>query len=344
MIPIFTLLALLGAVVASYTDIRFGVIRNKLTMPLFAIGFIGNLLVYRLEIVRDLFTSVLLIFVIGYAFWRFAGWSAGEIKEFLFLAALLPRYPSELKGFFSPLLGPYPFILTIFLNTFLVVFPFILLWGVYLSYKKGLIKEFLSPIKDMKKAVLSATVFTGAILLSALLNVSIVFAIPLIIFSYRVNKRLKVLLSAIIGAVFILESGNLGFLIEYFVGLVLTIMVFQLIWNSMNVIRSEALHENVLIRDLKEGMVISEDIYIEKGKVVGKGLKERVKSRGRKPVIEKQARGLTKEELEKIQELHRKGKLKSLRITKAAPFAPVVLAGLLISLYIGDIVMVVTRG
>jgi preflagellin peptidase FlaK len=323
MISGFTLLALFGAVVASYTDVKYGVIKNNLTLSLFVVGVLGHLIVEGGRIAIPLLSSTLLIFIIGYAFWFVGGWSAGDAKEFLFLAALLPVYPAELKSSFNPILGPYPFIMTLFINTFLVVFPFIFLWGLYTSFKKAKLKEFLEPLKKIEESGINAGVFVAAILLSKILNVGPVFAIPLIIFSYRLSNRIKISLSLIVGAWFIYYSGAVYFVIRYFSGVLVAIMLFRLFWNSMNVLRKEALQETVKIEELAEGMVLTEEIYIGNDK------------------IENRARGLTKDEIDKLKESH---KMEEIRIKKTAPFAPVILAGLLISLTVGDLVMVMSLG
>ncbi|MFQ5801168.1 MAG: A24 family peptidase C-terminal domain-containing protein, partial [Candidatus Hydrothermarchaeales archaeon] len=227
---------------------------------------------------------------------------------------------------------------------FLAIFPFILLWGIYASVKKAKLKEFLEPLKKIDEAGINAAVFVAALLLSDILNVSPAFAIPLVIFSYKLKDRIKILLSLLVGIGFIYYRGDLFFVIKYFGALFVTIMLFKLLWNSMNIVRKEALHDLVKIQELKEGMILSEDIYIENDKIFSKGIKERVIKRGKGPAIEKQARGLTMEEIDKLRELHKQGKIEEISITKGIPFAPIVLVGLLISLTLGDLIMVVRHG
>ncbi len=323
---IFTLLALFGATVASYTDLKRGVIQNKLTFSLFAGGVLGHLVLDGTAIVWALLSSVLLIFAMGYGFWYLGGWSAGDAKEFLFLAALLPSYPSALQGFFDPRLGPYPFVVTIFVNTFLAIFPFILFWGIYTSFKQARHKELLNPAAGYKEIGLNAAIFTAAILLISLLSLSAVFTIPLILVGYKLNDRLKAAASLAIAFVFIIQTQDIGFIFKNFSGIFLAILVFRLFWNSIKVVRKHALEERVTVGELEEGMVPSEEIYIGEDK------------------IETRARGLSMEEIERLKALQKQGTIEEIRVKKTIPFAPVILIGLLISLGIGDLIMVVRNG
>jgi preflagellin peptidase FlaK len=326
---IFTLLALSGAVVASYTDLKHGIIHNKLTLGLFAVGFFGHLILDGMKLLLPLLTGIVLIFILGYGFWVVGGWSAGDAKEFLFLAALLPNYPQEFSNYLglnSPVLGPYPFVVTIFLNTILAIFPFILLWGIYTSIKKAKLSELFEPLQKLKEIGLSAAVFTAAILATALMGVTAVLAIPLVLVSYRLSDRVKIGVSATIALAFIIRTFDVLGVLKNFSTIFLAFLLFKLFWNSIKIVREIALKETVNVGDLKEGMVPSEAIYIGENK------------------IETRAGGLTMEEIDKLKQHKKEGRLEKITVKKTTPFAPVILIGLLISLTIGDIIMAVSNG
>lgn len=323
---IFTLLALLGATIASYTDLKRGIIQNKLTFSLFAVGILGHLILDGSAIVIPLLSSILLIFAMGYGFWYLGGWSAGDAKEFLFLAALLPRYPSSLQSFFNPGLGPYPFVVTIFANTFLAIFPFILFWGIYTSFKQARLNLLLEPLKNFRQIGINAALFTAAVLLVSLLGVSAVFTIPLVLIGYKLQNRLKAAASIAIVTLFIIQTQEVLIVLKNFAGIFLVILLFRLFWNSISVVRKHALEETVSVGELNEGMVPSEEIYIGEDK------------------IENRARGLSMDEIERLKALQKQGTIEEIRVKKTIPFAPVILIGLLISLSIGDLMMVVRNG
>jgi preflagellin peptidase FlaK len=355
---IFTLLALFGATVASYTDLKRGIIQNKLTFSLFGVGIFGNLILTKGEIMMDLLSGILLMFVIAYSFWRFAGWSAGDGKLFLSLAALLPRYPTDLSSKFNlnPAVANYPFIITIFINTILMMFPILIFLGVFLSLKKGKGKKFLEPLTDIKKVAIIAMQFTALLLLSNMFNVNFVLVF-LILFFLRI--LLSVLLrfnldpltpvvnvfTGIIVVFFVYRRGAPLFVIEVFIGILLSIILFRFVWNSINVMIAEGFREEYNINELKEGMILGDDIYIENDKVVSikKWTKENI-MKGKDAEIEAQARGLTLEEIEKLKWLQNDGKLNTVIIKKGTPFGLSVLFGLLLSLIFGDIMMVVRNG
>ncbi len=323
MTPIFTLLAVMGAAVAGYTDFKHGIIPNRLTLSLFTIGFLGHLLLEGRTIAFTLFSGVVLMFVLGYGFWFLGGWSAGDAKEFLFLAALLPIYPLELRSYFNPALAPYPFVLTIFVNTFLAIFPFIFIWGVYLYFKKAELNSLITPFKESREIAVNAVILTAAVVLTSLLGLNALFAIPIILISLKLGERLKLLLSLSIMPLFLLLKGDLIFIGRYFAFLFLGILTFKLFWNAIKIVRKEALVKDVGVNELEEGMVLSEAIYSGDDK------------------IDNKARGLSMDEIESIRKI--KGK-EIIRVKRTIPFAPVIFIGLLISLAFGDLTLVMRNG
>ncbi len=323
---IFAVLAIFGALAASYTDIKKGIIQNKLTLPLFMIGLVGNLAVHGREIAMELSLSVGLIFSAGYIFWRIGGWSAGDAKEFLFLAALLPRYPEDLRGIFNPVLTSYyPFIITVFFNTFLAIFPFILIWGIYLSFSTSSQRLLLEPIRKWREAAAHALILSALLSLTQLLRIHPLFVIVLLAASYKLKQQLKIGISLLIMGWFLYSTGKTLELTAYYATTILAILLLRLLWNSITVIRTEGLTENIKVTELEEGMILSEEIYTGKDK------------------IHKWARGLNTEEIEKIKSMSDKGEIgEELKIKRAAPFAPVIFIGLMISLIAGDMVVMLS--
>lgn len=121
---LLTLIAFIGTLTAAYTDFKHDTIPNILTLPLILSGLILHLL-YGLYInnlspfyLATLGTGGILIFFIGILMGR--GLSAGDIKVFMFIAALVPSFPDALHGIFAPLIAPYPFIFSVCVNTILL--------------------------------------------------------------------------------------------------------------------------------------------------------------------------------------------------------------------------------
>jgi len=342
---LFLLLAVLGIAVASYYDVRYRIIPNWLTLPLFFAGVAGNMFLGN---AKPLLASVGAMFLVGYSLWKLGFWSAGDAKEFLFLSALLPSYPQELKGFFNPYIAPYPFPITVFLNTFLASFPLVFLYAFYLTAKKTKITHAENLKNNLKKASSAApnALFISALLvILSSLNLSIgsfYLSVPFVLLASAYLKSLKLKTGvAFFGLVLSLYYGSiLPFLVSSAV-IFLGIILFKIFWSSINFVSRQGLYDEIEIENLKEGMILAEEIYHEKigandKVIVGKNLYKRVMG-GKDVIVSSAARGLEKEEIEKIKELAGEGKIeKRIMVKKSMSLAPA-LFGLGISLVFGDI-------
>lgn len=353
---LFVLLALAGGVIASITDVRSGIIPNRLTFTLIAVGIFGYLTYGSLTGNHSMFLASLksfaVMFVVGYLFWMLGAWSAGDAKEFLFIATLIPAYPAFLYGTFNPNIAWYPFVISVFINTFLAIFPFIFLYSLYISVKKELVSRFIGPIKRPVEYLETSFVLVAAIGISELLGMRIL-ALLLLLLLYKTPRKYRLLFSTLGVLAYVFISKELWysralFMFEYFVVVLLFIVVIRLLLNSMDIIRKEALMGEIKITDLKEGMIVAEEIYIQDGEIlkddksVVKKIKEVAKTGTldafqRKSVVGTGAAGVSKEEIELLNEYVKKGKLKDrVKVKESMPFAPVILAGLIITLLIGD--------
>ncbi len=360
---LFVFLALGGAVIASITDIRSGIIPNKLTFTLIAVGIFGYLaygiLTDDLAPFLASLKSISTIFVVGYIFWMLGAWSAGDAKEFMFIAALIPAYPAFLYSTFNPTIAGYPFVLTVFINTFLSIFPFIFLYSLYVAMEKGLFFRFVEPLKNLKGYIETSFVLVGAISISKFAGMWIEFdslwilALPALLLLYKIPRKYRISLSAAGILVYVYPLSELwysraSFIFTYFVIMLLFIVTIRLLLNSINVIRKEALIEETKITDLEDGTIIAEEIYIRDGEVLRDNrsmiekIKDAAKTGSYQAMFQKKgvgtgAAGVTEKDIELLKEYVKNGKLEDrTNIKKSVPFAPVILAGLVISLMVGD--------
>ncbi len=93
------------------------------------------------------------------------------------------------------------------------------------------------------------------------------------------------------------------------------------------------------IKDLKPGMILEDVIYkdkegYKKRVVSAAGFLEEPEKSGQKSVIKPAPEGLNEDDIKRIKELHRTGKLKEseVRIAQTLPFAPFLLAGVLMTI------------
>lgn len=355
---LFMFLALGGAVIASVTDMRSGTIPNRLTFTLIAVGIFGylayGLLTGDLGLFSASLKSLAVMFIAGYLFWMLGAWSAGDAKEFLFIAALIPAYPAAfLYGTFNPTIAYYPFVITVFINTLLSIFPFIFLYSLYVSLKKKLASRFTEPLKNPVKYLERSFVLAAAIGISTFFGMWVITPLALLLL-YKIPGKYRIPLSALAILAYIFPLSpfwySRGLLIStYFVITLLFIVTIGLLLNSINIIRKEALIEETKITDLEEGAIIAEEIYIQDGEVLrdNRSIIEKIKDAAktgsyqtlfqRKSIVATGAAGVTEEEIELLKEYVKKGKLEDrVNVKKSMPFAPVILAGLTISLVIGD--------
>lgn len=352
---LFVTAALMGGALASYTDLKSGIIPNRLSFSLIGLGLIGYLS-YSLYLRNyGLFIMVLknfaLIFIIGYLFWFLGGWSAGDAKELMFLAALVPQYPGFLTLYFAPVLPPYPFALTMVFNTFLAIFPFIALYAVIISFAKVGLKKFTAPLLSYQSYGYRGVVIVAAYSFAMLTGTGILFLPAVLALSVLKDRRITMGSSiALIGAYILQGGGEPLSIVKYFFLASLLLASLGFFFNALKILRKEGLRSEVKITELEEGMIPAEDIYNEGGEVsrddrdslekAWESIKTlNLKIEKKKSLINTGAAGVTIEDIKHLKKMVDDGKLEDkILITRAMPFAPAILLGFLLSLLFGDLV------
>ena len=120
--------AVAGACVAIYTDMRWRIIPNKLNFPMIAFGVIFYLVLgfYNWDFMMAISGALgaAICFVIGYALWLTGGWAGGDVKLFTALGALL-------YGYTMPVGNPiYPMPLTILFNSVIAIIPVLIVYSI----------------------------------------------------------------------------------------------------------------------------------------------------------------------------------------------------------------------
>ena len=381
-IPLISIIiAVVACIYASYSDLKEGVIRNNLTFPLIAIGIILNA-IYVFTSPASIFLFIEcaivtgLIFVLGYVFWKMGAWAGGDVKLFTALAALLPfyaipLYPSivnyQILGVNFPAEALYPFPFTLIINSILSMLPFLLIYVFYIVVKNKphLMGELASPIKDYKKNIVLTLVVTSAVTLTytltkeldiqiVLLSLILIYLLSFVI--SKIPNRIKAVLISVV-TVYALFT-NFKITITGIVLIFISIIILEIIKKLLTSVSKEALQDNYKMSELKEGMIPAYSIFEKDNKVYvdDKSFITRVKNaintgdvtlinppKG-KLLVSSMAAGLTEKDIEVLKELKNKNKLADVfRIKKGIPFAPSILIGLLISLFIGDIAFILEK-
>ncbi len=363
--------AILACFYAGYSDMKRGIIPNKLTLPLIGIGILLNgvyaFMINDLWIVVKCATYVVVIFIIGYVLWRAGAWAGGDVKLFTALAALIPFYPSfagyTLLGVKFPVIATYPFPFTVIINSIISMFPFLLIYVLFISIKKKphLLDELLTPIKEYRKNIVLTLVITSAITITFLvtyylpyqiiiLSLIIIYLLTMVI--SKLPNRIKAVVISV-AVVFALYE-NFELTVSSIIVLLLSITILGIIIKLITSVSREALQEDVPIQDLKEGMISAYNIYKRDDMIYvdDKGIFEKIKEAIKsgdmsliapkgKPIISSMAAGLTEDDIKLLQALAEEGRIKNrFRIKKGVPFAPSIFIGLMISLFVGDLAFI----
>ena len=374
------IIALVACIYASYTDFKDGIIQNKLTFPLIAIGIILNgIYVFTTSNILLFIECVIvtgIIFILGYVFWKMGAWAGGDVKLFTGLAALIPFYaipfyPTlvsyQILGLQFPLVGTYPFPFTLIVNSILAILPFLLIYVIYIAVKTKpyLIGELLSPIKEYKKNIVLTMVVISAVTIT--FNLTKQFDIQIILVSLILISLLSLIISKIpntIKAVLVSLVTVYALITNLYVTLTgiviifISIVLIEIIKKLLTSVSKEALQDDYNIEDLKEGMISTYNIYEKDNEIVigDKSFTTRIKEaintgdlslinppRG-KVIISSMAAGLTQEDINLLKELNIKNKISNtLKIKKGVPFAPSILIGLIISLFLGDLAFILGK-
>lgn len=362
-IKIFAItLVVLTCIIATYTDIKYQIIPNKLTFTVGIIGFALGVYYYLMLGAGGLtfyFLSILLVYILSYILWRIGLWAGGDVKLFTTLSTLLvadymdilPTF--NVAGVIFPVYFDYisPIFELIF-NSILSVLPLILL---IISYEILKNKTYL--MKDLTKniclidVVISLNTLMIFTILVDILDVSIIIEfIILVIISYlnnRISKKYKtvtIAITVITLVIMVIRNMTMIYLLES-ISISIIYLIRAIIKSG---IISEALKNNVKIDDLTESMVLAYNLCYDGGKYYfdKRKLKEKLTSKKEDEIIiSTRAAGLSSDEIKLIRKFYCEGLLpdNQILIKKTLSFGPFVLAGLLVTLTIGDVYLLILQ-
>ena len=121
---IFIIVALLGTIFSSITDLKGRWVPDWSNYALIFIGLGGHAIISILTVsFKPLLHSIAgagLFFLIAAAMFYGGAWGGGDTKLFIGLGALLPIYPIILTNHVNPAIAPWPFLFTLWLNTLII--------------------------------------------------------------------------------------------------------------------------------------------------------------------------------------------------------------------------------
>ncbi len=300
---IYVALALTGAVIATYFDLKTRIIPKGLTLGLlglaFAIKFVESGVTHSPMPLINSVIAATVSYIILYFAWRFGVLAGGDVKLLVALSALL------VKGNTFPILNKYYLIfLPILWNGILLVSIPLLFYLLYNLNRKVFPIVWKSFVSSVGYSFLVYSVFS---FYSGWFSLLLLFVLSFIPYKW--------LVFLVPGAFTISRFGWYQFGLTFLVIFSMDVF-FQLMMRGRDLFK-EVKH----VRGLKEG-----DIIVG---VVG----------ARRFKFKTLARGATKSD---IQYLRERG-VERVYVQRSIPFTPIILLGLLVLVSVGDLIWLVVR-
>ena len=331
---------LILGVITSYTDIKYGKIRNNwikfalIYALLMNISIIGYYYLTRQPLniyyIIELITNFIIAAIIGFLIWNYGLWTAGDGKLFIAYAALIP-----LSVYAHNYLKYFPSFIVL-INTFLPISIYLfvkLMVKSSLKQKKEVLSLIFNPKQLLSSAVSLFAVHWGIKYLFLLMDLNEGFflriIITIIVFSLlqKIFKKNTTIIMFIIFSLRLLidkDVYSVGFLMEFS-----WLLVIWILFKSFVVeLGSNFFTDKVRINDLEPGMIVYDNIV--KDKYTYKKERKKESSKEEQEVLFKvRPEGITEEEIEKIKKLDKKKRLffRTLNIQKTVPFAPFMFLG-----------------
>jgi preflagellin peptidase FlaK len=226
--------------------------------------------------------------------------------------------------------------------------------------------ELISPVKKYKKNIVLTLVITSAVTLTLILTPYLPFQMILIsliliyLLTLIISKLPNIVKAVIVSAltVFALYS-NLYLAISSVIILFIIITATEIVKTLLLSVNKRALQDDYEIQNLKEGMIPAYNMYQRNDEVYidEKGLFDKIKESIKKGnlaglsepsgklLVSNMAAGLSKENIELLKKLYAENKIhnNNFKIKKGVPFAPSILIGLLLSLFVGDLAIILQK-
>jgi Flp pilus assembly protein protease CpaA len=330
---------------SSYTDIKYGKIKNYLVLLLFLCGFLINIFITK-TFINFFYSSLinfLIAFILAFSMWLFNLWSQADAKLFSAFAFLLPitSYKQIYLGFPA---------LTVLINTFV---PFAIFYSIVsiaeLKFNplKKYLRENFNTVNLLKVIVyvLGISFITNLIFkefslgTNFLVQIFLTFVIIEFLFKY---KKFYLDLIFYLFAIFnvVINHANL-FTFNFIENYIILIFAYQILGILFSYLSEFSLVENVKINELRPGMILGEILIFDK-KVFKKKKLMFISFSGffnyiRRSKFNKVNFVLTDENIRKLKALDKRNKLgfETVKVEKSIPFAPILALGVVITYFLG---------
>jgi len=337
---------LILGLITSFTDIKFGKIRNKWVLFGLLYGLIINMILFSYYINTgnlriDYFFEFLINsgfgLAIGFGFWLSGIWTAGDGKLFFAYAVLVP-----LSGYVNGYIKWVPSTILL-INVFVPMFLYFSVISIFKSnwkIKKSILRDFFSAkLLNMFFYLFIIHWFVSLFSVNGFFTRGILSILIYYLFGKKLKTEEKIspkfilIILALSSIRFILDKNvYTSFFWREFLLLFVFLILFRLIIN----LGADSFNKEISIKNLKPGMVLAESI-IKKGKKYEKKKKKGIWSI-KDTFIEELPEGINKEDIKKL----KKTKIKIIKIKQTLPFAPFMFLAVLLTIIVkGNILILV---
>ncbi|WP_455645845.1 prepilin peptidase [Methanosphaera sp.] len=339
-------------IIATYTDVKWSIIPNKLTLTTILIGLILVSTYYFLINSFNLFyyISVIVTFIISYILWYLGVWAGGDVKlltaiSTLFIPEFLDIIPQYSIGFlhlpFYFLEGNIPS-LWVIVNSIISVLPLIVMIMFYIILKR---KSFL--IKELKKTIkINEGMFNLTLLIIIYTLIDLIHVDNILlklgfmfIFLFLMNKFFKenkpvIILSTIVVLLFEFINGNLLIFLSQFIVVEYIIIIRHIMKNKLF---NKVFTDYYDVNCLNEGMILSYNLCRKNNSYYFKDLSLFGKlNNNDEVIIYSNAAGLENKDISLLKKLNKNNYIENVPIKKGIPFAPFILMGVMLTLFFGN--------
>lgn len=342
-IKLFTLTTIfLCCIIATYTDIKWGIIPNYLTFSMIILGL--GIITYYFYITSnfkiDYYFAVLCIFIFSYVLWHFGLWAGGDVKLITGISTMLiPDFLNYANTGFVDYLIP---IFYVMINSLFSVLPIIILIVLYeiIKNKRHLTSKLYSSFNIYETLFNLNILFTLNVILG-MMNIGVlikwvVICITLYLANNKIGKNKKLIQITTILIILTITCTTFHMIKSY----IITFIVLEFITLTFNFIKngtiSEILTSNYSINNLDEGMLLAKPLVSYENTYTFKKVDEYGSI-----IIKPNIYGLKKDEIQLLEKLKHENHISMVPIKKTICFAPFIFAGVILTIFLGNIITVI---
>jgi len=319
MVDLILIAIVIFGFINSYTDFRFGKIKNVLIILMILSGVSLNF--YLNSLTLETLGNSLISLALGFILFYSDYWSPGDAKLFFAVSLLLPVsiYHFGKVSFFPSI--------SILINSFVPITFFFFFQSLKNLQPKKLIKVIKDHFKP-KEFTSSILLLFGFPFMFSFFNISLgtltTTFIALIIFRMlkKFSDKYSLLLFLTLSMLHLIFGFKNILKFDFFFNFLVSILIYQAFNILLGFISSTSFSYRTHITNLRPGQIVGQDLYEAKGSFTTKFFKGATK-------ITK----LSKEQISKLRKLHASKKLKfeTIRVEKTIPFAPIISFGALLT-------------